>query len=199
MYIVLEGIDGAGKTTQVEKLDNILKKKGYKSKVIREPTNSPEGQLIRQKLQDPNSTSDINQQILTLLFATDRLTLKEEILNAKESQEIILLSDRSFYSSIAYQDNSSIDTQWIFDVNKYTPRPDLTIILDINEELAIKRCDNDECFENIQFLEKTRKNYHELIETEENMILIDASQELDEVQNNIIKVIEEKLKIKIVD
>ncbi|MCD7781705.1 MAG: dTMP kinase [Methanosphaera sp.] len=193
MYIVLEGIDGSGKTTQTEILYQWLKDEGYNTRIIREPTQSDIGKLIRRKLQDPNSTSDINQQILTLLFATDRLTLKEEILEAKGSTELILLSDRSFYSSIAYQDNSSIDTQWIFDVNKYTPRPDITILLDLDEKIAIKRCDNEECFENLSFLELTRRNYHDLLEKEDNMILVDSSGSIDKVQEDIRKIIKEKI------
>ena len=193
MYIVLEGIDGAGKSTQTNLLEQWLTQEGYKIKKIVEPTTSPIGKLIRNELQNPESTNYINQQRLTLLFAADRLTLKKEIIESKEDKNKILISDRSFYSSICYQNNSSINKQWIYQVNLHTPRPDLTILLDLKEEEAIKRCDKEEVFENIDFLEKTRQNYLDLLNTEENIKIVDASLPLEKVQENIQKIVKEKL------
>ncbi len=193
MYIVLEGIDGSGKTTQTQLLNEWLTTKGYKTRKIVEPTGSDIGKLIRNELLNPESTNDINQQRLTLLFAADRLTLKKEIIDAKGSKDIILISDRSFYSSICYQNNSSVEKEWIYEVNLHTPRPDLTILLDLDEKEAITRCDKEEVFETIQFLEKTRTNYLELLDTEENIVVVDAKDSLDKVQERIRKIVEEEL------
>lgn len=193
MYIVLEGIDGAGKSTQTELLNDWLIGKGYDTKKIVEPTTSDIGKVIRKELLNPESTNDINQQRLTLLFAADRLTLKEEILDVKGSKNLIIISDRSFYSSICYQNNSSVDKNWIYEVNLHTPRPDLTILLDLDEKEAINRCDREEVFENIQFLEKTRKNYLDLLDIEDNIFVVDAKDSLENVQEKIRKVIQEKL------
>lgn len=195
MYIVLEGIDGAGKSSQTELLNEWLKENDYNTKIIVEPTKSDIGQLIRKELLNPESTNDINQQKLALLFAADRLTLKQEILDAKDTTDMILISDRSFYSSICYQNNSSINPQWIYEVNLHTPRPDLTILLDLSEEEAITRCDKEDVFENIKFLEKTRKNYLSLLDMEENIVVIDASKTIEEVQENVRKVVQEKLEM----
>ncbi len=195
MYIVLEGIDGAGKSTQTKLLEKWFIKKGYQTKTVVEPTESEIGKLIRKELLKKESTSDINQQKLSLLFAADRLTLKEEIMSVKNNHEKIILSDRSFYSSICYQNNKSINPEWIKLINKYTPRPDVTIILDLDENEAIKRCDKEEVFENIDFLEKTRKNYLKLLKEEENIIKIDATPTEEEVQKQIQKQIEQKLKL----
>lgn len=193
MYIVLEGIDGAGKSTQTELLNDWLTGKGYRTKKIVEPTTSDIGKVIRKELLNQESTNDINQQRLTLLFAADRLTLKKEILDAKDSKDIIIISDRSFYSSICYQNNSSVDKDWIYEVNLHTPRPDLTILLDLDEKEAITRCDREEAFENIQFLEKTRKNYLDLLEIEDNIVVVDAKDSLNDVQEKIRKIVREKL------
>ena len=193
MYIVLEGIDGAGKSTQTELLNDWLTGKGYRTKKIVEPTTSDIGKVIRKELLNPESTNDINQQRLTLLFAADRLTLKKEILDAKDSKDIIIISYRSFYSSICYQNNSSVDKDWIYEVNLHTPRPDLTILLDLDEKEAITRCDREEAFENIQFLEKTRKNYLDLLEIEDNIVVVDAKDSLNDVQEKIRKIVREKL------
>lgn len=193
MYIVLEGIDGSGKTTQTQLLNEWLTTKGYKTRKIVEPTGSDIGKLIRNELLNPESTNDINQQRLALLFAADRLTLKKEIIDAKGSKDIILISDRSFYSSICYQNNSSVEKEWIYEVNLHTPRPDLTILLDLDEKEAITRCDKEEVFETIQFLEKTRTNYLELLDTEDNIVVVDAKDSLDKVQERIRKIVEEEL------
>ena len=193
MYIVLEGIDGVGKSTQTELLNDWLVSRGYATKKIVEPTTSDIGKVIRKELLNPESTNDINQQRLTLLFAADRLTLKEEILGAKQSKDLIIISDRSFYSSICYQNNSSVDKDWIYEVNLHTPRPDLIIVLDLDVNEAIIRCDKEEVFENVQFLEKTRKNYLDLLKIENNIVVVDAKDSPDKVQEKIRKVIQEKL------
>ena len=193
MYIVLEGIDGVGKSTQTELLNDWLVSRGYATKKIVEPTTSDIGKVIRKELLNPESTNDINQQRLTLLFAADRLTLKEEILGAKQSKDLIIISDRSFYSSICYQNNSSVDKDWIYEVNLHTPRPDLIILLDLDVNEAIIRCDKEEVFENVQFLEKTRKNYLDLLKIENNIVVVDAKDSPDKVQEKIRKVIQEKL------
>lgn len=195
MYIVLEGIDGTGKTTQTKQLANYLTTQKYEVKQVVEPTDSEIGKQIRKELLKPEATHDINQQMLALLFAADRLTLKKEINKVKNNPQKIILSDRSFYSSITYQNNTTIKPEWIYEINKYTPRPDLTIILDINEEEAINRCDKEDAFENKEFLTKTRKNYLKLLETEENIIKIDASKSIEEVQKEIQKQIKKHLEI----
>lgn len=193
MYIVLEGIDGVGKSTQVDLLSTWLIDNGYVVEKIVEPTDSEIGKLIRKELTNPEATNDINQQRLALLFAADRLTLKKELINVKGNSRKIIISDRSFYSSLCYQNSKTIEPSWIYKINKYAPRPDLTIILDINETTAIKRCDNEDTFENKEFLEKTRKNYLNLLEKEENMIKIDASETIQEVQKTLQKEIEKYL------
>ena len=194
MYIVLEGIDGVGKSTHIAYLKGWLDSKGYTVEKLVEPTDSEIGKLIRKQLLNPESVTDTNQQILSLLFAADRLTLKKKIANTKKSREKILISDRSFYSSIAYQNNESISKEWVYDINKYMPRPDLTIILDLDPKDAIHRCDGTDAFENINFLKKTRNNYKKLLKYPET-VKIDATPSKTEVQEEIQRVISEKLGI----
>ena len=192
MYVVIEGIDGAGKTTHTNLLEKYYNSQKIKTKRIVEPTDSPIGQLIRQKLKNEDSVKDTNQQMLSLLFAADRLTQKDEIMEYKENPDNLLLSDRSFYSSICYQNNSSITPKWICQINQHVPRPDLLIILDLNENEAVKRCDGDEVFENIQFLRRTRKNYLKLTRYD-NAVQIPAYKSIDEVQKQIRNVIDYRL------
>jgi dTMP kinase len=192
MYIVLEGIDGTGKSTQTKLLQEHLLKEGYQVETVVEPTKSEIGKLIRVQLKNEESTQDTNQQILALLFAADRLTLKDRILEVKGDKTKFILSDRSFYSSIAYQDNPNIDMQWLRKVNDYTPQPDMMILLDLDEDEAIKRCDETEVFETKEFLRRTRQKYLKFLE-EENTYKIDASQTVEQVHEDICKLIEENI------
>lgn len=190
MYIVLEGIDGSGKTTQCQLLSESLKNMEYDVEIVVEPTQSEIGKLIRKQLQDDTSTTDINQQKLSLLFAADRLTLKHKIQNSTDK---IILSDRSYYSSIAYQNSDSIDPKWIEIINKYAPKPDLTILFDVDEDVAIERCDETEVFEKLDFLRKTRKNYLRLLEENSEMIKIDSTGSIDDVKYEVLKLLSDKL------
>ena len=190
MYIVLEGIDGSGKTTQCQLLSESLKNMGYDVEIVVEPTQSEIGKLIRKQLQDDTSTTDINQQKLSLLFAADRLTLKHKIQNSTDK---IILSDRSYYSSIAYQNSDSIDPKWIEIINNYAPKPDLTILFDVDEDVAIERCDETEVFEKLDFLRKTRKNYLRLLEENSEMIKIDSTGSIDDVKYEVLKLLSDKL------
>lgn len=194
MYIVLEGIDGSGKSTQTQLLKQNLENKGLNVTVVEEPTESGIGSLIRERLKDPNVVENINQQIMSLLFAADRLTNKQAIQDIKHDPENIIISDRSFLSSIAYQNDDTITPQWIEIINKYMPKPDLTILLDLTEKEAIKRCDEKEAFEYEEFLKLTRERYLKLC-SYQRMIKVDASLDQQKVQEKILGIIYEKLGI----
>ena len=124
MYIVFEGIDGAGKTTQIRKTKEWLEQNGHLVETVVEPTDSPVGKLIRKTLQRKDATTDRIQKTLGLLFAADRMLIMDELSDEKK----IILSDRSFVSSLAYQQPAD----WISELNKYAKKPDLIILLDLD-------------------------------------------------------------------
>jgi dTMP kinase len=157
MYIVLEGIDGSGKSTQIAALKQWLEDSGFEVETIVEPTDSDIGVLIRKMLQNPNATQENIQKTLGLLFAADRLLLMDKIASEEYCNKIIL-SDRSFYSSLAYQDPH----EWIAQINKYAKKPDLVLLLDLDADLAIERCSGEDEFEKKSFLVNVRNNYLEL-------------------------------------
>ena len=114
MYIVLEGIDGAGKSTQIKNLKTWLEDNGLKVETIVEPSDSDVGKLIREILTRSDATSDNVQKTLGLLFAADRLLLMNRI-EKLESENVVVISDRSFYSSLSYQSPQD----WIKELNKF--------------------------------------------------------------------------------
>jgi len=187
MYICLEGIDGSGKSTQIFLLEKWLKEYVWDVKSVFEPTDSPIGKLIRGMLRDPGATGDNFQKALALLFAADRMILMDEIVAAEESNKVVI-SDRSFYSSIVYQNES----QWIYEINKHVKRPDIVILLDMDVNTALKRCDCKDSFENKIFLENIRNKYLKLAE-ELDFYVINTNNGINKVQEEIKKVISPKI------
>jgi dTMP kinase len=179
MYVCLEGIDGSGKSTQLEMLGQWLEEYGLKVLKVFEPTQSPPGKLIREILTYSQASTPQYQRILGLLFAADRMILMDKIRDA-EKQDKIVISDRSFYSSLAYQD----DPEWIQEINRYIQKPDLVILLDLDTELALSRFEGKDHFENQEFLEKVRKNYLELAQ-KNNFFVVNANNGVRKVHEDI--------------
>jgi dTMP kinase len=146
-FIVLEGIDGAGTTTQTHRLGERLRSEGTHAKLTREPSDGPIGSLVRQVLagrvvipagRAPGWTT------MALLFAADRMDHVESEIEPFLAQGGVVVSDRYDASSLAYQSVSSgrggeVAVSWIRELNKHAPRPDLTIVLDLPCELAAAR------------------------------------------------------------
>ena len=117
MYIVFEGIDGAGKSTQINLLKDWLDQNGFDVETVVEPTDSEVGKLIRKILQRPDATTDRIQKTLGLLFAADRMLIMDKL----NDDSKVILSDRSFISSLAYQEPA----EWIEQINKYAKEPEI--------------------------------------------------------------------------
>jgi dTMP kinase len=187
MYICLEGIDGSGKSTQVLFLEKWIEECGFEVKRIFEPTDSPVGKLIREMLKDPEATGDNFQKTLALLFAADRMILMDKI-EAAEKAGTVIISDRSFYSSIVYQN----EPEWLYEINKHVKMPDMVLLLDLDVETALLRCEGKDSFENEIFLENIREKYLKLAE-ENDFFVINANNGVNKVQEDIKRVISPKI------
>jgi dTMP kinase len=187
MYICLEGIDGSGKSTQIDLLVKWLDDCGIDVLMVVEPTGSPVGKLIRELLQNPNATKNNFQNTLALLFAADRIILMDKIEEAEKEGKVIL-SDRCFYSSMAYQN----DDDWIYKINKFAKRPDLVLLLDIDPDTAISRCEGTDSFEDIDFLIKIRERYLKIADKQDFMV-VNAKNGKNKVHDDIKRVVARKL------
>ncbi|OWT33219.1 dTMP kinase [Methanobrevibacter sp. 87.7] len=185
MYIVFEGIDGSGKSTQSKLLKDYLVSKGYDVELIVEPTDSDIGKLIRKLLQNPNARSDYMQKTFGLLFAADRMILMNKIQDL-ESENKIIISDRSFYSSLVYQEPYN----WIKEINKFAKKPDLVLLLDMDLKTAVMRSQGTDEFENEEFLSSVKEKYLKLARNSSNFKIINGNNNLDEVSSNIKKVVD---------
>ncbi len=187
MYICLEGIDGSGKSTQILLLQKWLQEYGLEVKRVFEPTDLSVGKLIREMLQNREATKENFQRILALLFAADRMMLMEEIERAEDENKVVI-SDRSFYSSIAYQN----EPEWLYELNKHVKSPDAVIILDVDIETALLRCDRKDSFENKKFLEKVGEKYLQLAQ-KNDFYVINANSGVNKVHEEIKKVLSPKI------
>ncbi|MDR0911534.1 MAG: dTMP kinase [Methanobrevibacter sp.] len=183
MYIIIEGIDGAGKSTQIPYLKEWLEEFGLSVELVVEPTDSNVGRLIRKMLKNPDANSENMQKTLGLLFAADRLLLKEQI-EKKDNGKKVIISDRSFYSSLVYQN----PFEWIKTINKYVKKPDIVILMDIDPKTSLSRIKGEDTFETIDFLTSVREKYLK-IANEENFKIIDASNGEKKVTIDIKKAI----------
>ena len=135
--IVLEGLDGAGTTTQVKRLVEYIRDKGGKAHATREPSDGPVGRLIREMLTGGHAIADqkIAQSTFGLLFAADRLDHLQREVEPQLAAGAIVVSDRWYHSSLAYQ-GTGADRDWIITLNARARRPDLTIFLEVRPEVA---------------------------------------------------------------
>ena len=194
MLIAIEGIDGSGKSTIANYLKEELEKEGFRVVVFKEPTNSVHGQKIRQSF---NNRLDAHKELE--LFLLDRKhDVERNILPALKKGYIIVM-DRYYYSTIAYQGARGIDIDKIKKMNeKIAPKPDLVIILDVKPEIGIRRIkergDKPNKFEDLEYLEKVRKIFLEL--KDDNIVIVDANKNIEFVKNEVLRVIKKFLKFK---
>lgn len=195
-FIVIEGIDGAGKTTVAKKIVEELKTMGFKAEYTYEPTSSPFSQALKQYIEIYNV---IEPEIETLAMALDRLYHVKKIIIPLLKKCFIVVSDRYLYSSIAYQGAQGVDLEWINSVNKYAVKPDIAIYLRVPLNIALERIKLKNSkwsyFENIDRLKKAQEIYEKLVLSGE-LISIDATRRINEVVKDVLNLILNYLKSK---
>lgn len=197
-FITFEGIEGVGKSTQINLIEEWIKSKGLSVKLLREPGSTEFGEIIRELLL--SKKSNINEYTeLLLMFSARSEMIKTHLLN---SQEDFILCDRYFHASIAYQGygrNISLDLidNLIFGTN--CPIPNLTIIYDLDVKKGFQRKskddDNIDRIESsgIDFFERVRKGYQQIANNREEVKLIDASQSIELVHEQTKQIISDLL------
>lgn len=194
-FIVLEGLDGAGKTTIAKKLCGDLEKIGLGVLYTYEPTDSEVVRAVRDQysaFRDP--------YVDALAFALDRLIhVKRDILPAL-NKGLVVISDRYYYSSVAYQSAYGADMEWVLEVNKYALSPDIAIYLDVDPEVSLQRraglASRFPEFERAELLERVRSIYLELVRRG-LMVQVDARRELEEVYAEVKALVDNIIKRKL--
>ncbi len=183
MLIAIEGIDGAGKTTIVKYLVEELRRRGYDVVSFKEPTD-----LYRDKIKNAK-----NPEEELILFIKDReYDVENNVKPALERGKIVIM-DRYYYSTIAYQGAKGIDVERIKRMNEKFPKPDIVIILDVRPEVALKRIKAErrpDRFEDLDYLRRVREIFLSL---KNDVVVIDAERELEDVKREVLRIILERI------
>ncbi len=199
-FIVFEGIDGAGKTTQINLLSAALQKRGIECSVSAEPTALPSGKLLRRALSGEIPTTPMQ---MAEMFAHDRVnhnTNEECGIEKQLADGITVISDRYYYSSLAYQ-GAELGFDTVAKLNLEDPdirTPDLCVFLDLTPEKSLERIGARadvprEIYENYEYLDKTRKMFFDVFDRlrarGENIVLIDASGSAESIAENVLSAV----------
>jgi len=220
IFIVVDGLDGSGKSEIVKMLHNYLFSKSEKTRdfwdtgnakhfhvhkkyrilATREPTNGKYGKKTREMLRkekNPESSS----KLLMELFVKDRQehlknTIEPFLKSSSEHELSIVLCDRYYYSTIAFQGAQGLDIEELIEKNKRFRKPDIAFILDVEPSIALERIEyrEKEKFEQLNFMKDIRQNFLKLPKLlRENIKIMDSSKPLKSVFENIRKEVDKIL------
>lgn len=194
LFIALEGIDGSGKSTQIQLLRQRLENDGHQVYVTREPTPHETGKLIRAVF---NHQVIADQHTIAALFVADRLQhiLDEEHgLLKKLAEGFTVISDRYYFSSYAYH-SVFVDMDWVIQLNSKCAsllRPDLNLFIDVNPDEAYKRIlsarASTELYETLDNLKKVKANYlkaFEKLKDQERVAVVEGNRSVDQVSDDL--------------
>lgn len=190
MIVSIEGLDGSGKSTIIEKVAEKLMKHNIDVLITSEPTNGPVGKLIKEYLKQQQIERDRNLE--ALLFAADRLWHWKNVIQPAVISGKIVITDRYLHSSLAYQSTNLIEEKWILEINKYVPDPDISVFIDVPPEICLKRLKESgrslSIMENIENLEVVYKRYLDLVKRGK-LRVINGLRRVEEISDEIVEVI----------
>jgi dTMP kinase len=204
LFITFEGVEGSGKTTQIQRLKKYLSQKGIPCKVTREPGGCPIGEKVRKILLNPDHREMVPMSEL-LLYEAARAQHVKEVIEPFLKKGGIILCDRFSDATFAYQGyGRKIDLEWIERLNHLSSqgiKPDVTFLLDCPSDVGLKRAlqrnrtlkqEKEERFEKekIQFHRRVRKGYLNIAKKEPHRVkVIDTRQGEERVFEKIRKIV----------
>jgi dTMP kinase len=198
-FITFEGIDGVGKTTQINMLVKYIEQNlGRKCTVTHEPGGTSVGVKIRNLVQHDEN---IDARTEALLYASDRAEHVDRIIRPALNAGNIVLCDRFVDSSLAYQSaGRELNMKDVAEINKFAVAgimPSLTFLLDIEADIALGRLSKkkDRLEQaGLEFFERARFAYLELAKMEpDRFVIIDALESVEHIHNQLRKIVKERL------
>jgi dTMP kinase len=203
MFITLEGPEGSGKTSHIPYLVEYLRKKGHIVFPTREPGGTSIGEQIREVIHNLKNV-EMDPRTETLLYQAARAQIVEQVIKPRLKAGEIVISDRYYDSTIAYQGyGHQQDLEQVRALVKYATGglvPDLTVLLDVDVEVGLGRRKQNGVEWNrmdaheVEFYQRVRTGYLEMVKQEPSRwVVVDAGREWESVQEELRKVIEERL------
>ncbi|PWH14766.1 MAG: dTMP kinase [Anaerolineae bacterium] len=203
MFITLEGPEGSGKTSHLPPLVEFLRERGYSVFPTREPGGTSIGEQIRAVIHDLKN-AEMHPRTETLLYQAARAQIVEEVIKPRLARGEVVISDRYFDSTIAYQGyGHGQDLEQVRQLVRYATgglMPDLTILLDIDVELGLQRKSRQQEWNRleaytVEFHQRVRAGYLELVRQEPHRWrVVDASQAWQVVQQTLRELVCQALK-----
>ncbi len=196
MLIVLEGIDGTGKTTLSRFLAEALRNAGQSVVETREPGDSAAGQELRRLLAQKDRSSTAAEELS--LFEEDRREHVQRVVTPALSRGDWVVQDRTFYSTAAYQGARGLDPHEILRRNRaLAPEPNLTLLLLLSPEKALERIhanrESASSFEKLENLREVDRIYRLLAQDSPSAWELDVDRPLEEVQSDVLRGCRERL------
>lgn len=202
-YLVLEGADGCGKSTQAAALRDWLESEGCSTLHVREPGSTPVGEALRQILLSP-STGSMRAISEALLFFAARAELVADVIVPGLADDRVVVAERCYLSTVVYQGyagDGSVDVDWLFDLaaRVHGPHlPDRIFVLDVDAEVASRRrsartADRFETRDR-DYHERVRSGFRAASERDERIRLVDAAGPFHAVQDELRRLAVEALR-----
>jgi dTMP kinase len=189
--IAFEGLDQSGKQTQAEMLRDHLKAEGQKARLVSFPDYGTSiGEEIARALQGER---EYGPDVMQILYVANRYERKPDLLRWLDGG-LILVSDRYMASSIAYGEAQGLDAEWLTAMQRFLPRPALTILLDIAPETAVKRkaVDRDRYERDLALQGRVRESYHRQAAAAD-WIRVDGERAMDLVAADVLSAVQSRL------
>lgn len=200
--IVIEGLEGAGKSTAIDTVLNLLKHKNISAITTREPGGTEIGEQLRKIIKNPQYKDNLDDKSELLLLYASRVQLIEEVIKPALREGIWVIADRFELSTLAYQGGGrGLNQEMIKQLSSFCLngfKPDLTLYLDLSPELGIQRAQLRGQFDRIEqqtidFFHKVHQTYLHCIEKQDLIVTIDASLPLLKVQEHIKEALQQFL------
>lgn len=202
-FITIEGGEGSGKTSVIIKLIDELNKRGYQTLSTREPGGSKIAEEIREVILNVENTN-MDYMTEALLYAASRRQHLEEVVKPAIKDGKLVICDRYVDSSLAYQGHArGLGIDNVYEVNMYATggfMPDLTIFIDVPPEVGLSRIKKNN--RSVDRLDLEKMNFHNLVHEgylkvyerfPERIVRIDGNKPIDEVYEDLLKIIDQKL------
>lgn len=210
-FIVFEGTDGSGLSTQAELLRNWFRSRQLRVDLTKEPSAGPVGALIRLALNHrlvgceehasgsgALSRPNLPEDVMALMFAADRLDHYYGEIQPRLEEGTHVICDRYILSSLAYQSlDNKLSTRWLQQINSHAGQPDITIFLDVPVAVSRQRIEqqrwHDDRYEAAETLKAVRANYLALIDElrkkHNKIVVIDGNRPIDQVHADIVQAV----------